>query len=112
VVVRQVYREEKLKATAATRRLYSNSRRLLTSRDAILDSGARQKLDELFRHSDALETVYEFRQKLQRIWQEKSASYEKLLEVLQEWCRQAEATGIQALQEFAVKLRGYSLQPV
>jgi stearoyl-CoA desaturase (delta-9 desaturase) len=32
------------------------------------------------------------------------------LQSLQEWCRQAEATGIKALQEFAHFLRGYTLQ--
>ena len=35
---------------------------------------------------------------------------EKLLQALQEWCQQAEATGVQALEEFAQRLKGYSLQ--
>jgi stearoyl-CoA desaturase (delta-9 desaturase) len=33
------------------------------------------------------------------------------MQSLQEWCRQAEATGIAALQEFARRLRRYTLQP-
>jgi stearoyl-CoA desaturase (delta-9 desaturase) len=30
---------------------------------------------------------------------------------LQEWCREAEATGIRALQDYSARLKGYSLQP-
>ena len=30
---------------------------------------------------------------------------------LQAWCREAEASGIRALQDYAARLKGYSLQP-
>ena len=110
VVVKQVYKEEKIEATAAKRRLLASNKRFLTKQAASLDPSAKQRLEELFRHSDTLQTVHEFGQRLQRMWQEKSASYEHLLESLQEWCNQAEATGIEALQEFAAKIRGYTLQ--
>ena len=36
---------------------------------------------------------------------------ENLLSALREWCELAEATGIEALQEFARQLRSYTLQP-
>jgi len=36
---------------------------------------------------------------------------EKLMQALQDWCAQAEASGVRALQEFARSLRGYSLKP-
>nr|MDJ0862362.1 transposase [Gammaproteobacteria bacterium] len=58
-----------------------------------------------------LQTVYEFKQQLQAIWNQRSASQEKLLQALQDWCRKAEATGIRSLVEFAQTLRSYSLQP-
>jgi len=31
---------------------------------------------------------------------------------LQEWCARAEATGIEALHQFAAQLRGYSMRTV
>ena len=37
---------------------------------------------------------------------------EELIEALQEWCRQAEATGIEALREFVKHLKAYVPQPV
>jgi stearoyl-CoA desaturase (delta-9 desaturase) len=35
-----------------------------------------------------------------------------LLHALQDWCHEAEATGIQALREFSNKIRTYSLVSV
>jgi len=48
---------------------------------------------------------------LQAIWQERTASHERLMQSLQEWCREAEASGIRALQEFAKTLPMYSVKP-
>lgn len=112
VVIKQVYKEEKIKATVTKRKLLTKSRRLLTKHELLLDTQAKQRLEELFTHTDSLQIVYDFRQRLQKIWQEKTSNYEKLLDALEEWCHQAEASGIEALQEFADKLRGYTLQPV
>ena len=84
-------------------------RRLLIRHEALLDSSARQHLAELFHYSGALYLVYEFRQRLQALWQEKTADQESILNALQEWCRQAEETGVVALQEFAAKLKTYTV---
>ena len=61
--------------------------------------------------SETLNTVYELQSELQEIWHKAGASQEALLQALQDWCKQAEATGIVCLQEFADKLRGYHLKP-
>ena len=45
------------------------------------------------------------------VWNRSAASHEALLKALQDWCQQAEATGVRALQEFSQRLKGYSLQP-
>ena len=111
-VIADVYREELLKAGAARRRLLRKGRRLLHRADNLLDQNAQDKLHLVFEQSESLRVVYEYRQRLQAIWQEKSATTELLLQRLQEWCRQAEATGIDSLQEFAERIRAYTLQPV
>jgi stearoyl-CoA desaturase (delta-9 desaturase) len=54
--------------------------------------------------------VYQFREGLQAIWSRSATSHENLLQALQEWCQQAEATRVEALQQFARRLKGYSLQ--
>ena len=110
-VVSRVVKEEKARADRASRRLYKRSKRLLTRHEGLLDIHARQRLNDVLEQNRSLRVVYEFSQRLQDIWHQKTASQEKLLQALQDWCRQAEQTGIQALEEFARRLRGYTLAP-
>jgi stearoyl-CoA desaturase (delta-9 desaturase) len=51
------------------------------------------------------------KQRLQEIWQRSAATQDLLLHALEDWCRQAEATGIQALRDFSRKLKTYALNP-
>ncbi len=110
-VMKQVYREEKANASETSKDLYKRGKRWLIRHEALMDSGAKQRLDELLAHSQSLTVVYEYQQRLQALWQEKTASQERLLDALQDWCQQAEQTGITALEEFAQTVRGYSLAP-
>jgi len=109
-VIRRVYREEKTRADAARKQLYRRSRKLLVRHHLLLDDTSRQRLEMLLAESQALKVVYEFNQRLQDIWQQKTASQEALIQALQDWCHNAEQTGIEALQEFARKIRAYRLQ--
>ncbi|MBM2829456.1 MAG: aminotransferase [Gammaproteobacteria bacterium] len=111
-VVSRVYKEEKAKANITMKKLLRHGRRCITQAEACMDAKARHRLDELLRHNHAMQVVYEFKQRLQALWTEKTATEESLMHALREWCRQAEATGIEALQEFARSLRSYTLQPV
>jgi stearoyl-CoA desaturase (delta-9 desaturase) len=110
-VVTRVYKEEKANANTATKKLLRQGRRFITRADFLMDEKARQRLDTLLEQNNTLQVVYEFRQRLQALWQEKSATREGLVQSLQEWCRQAEESGIVALQEFSQTLRRYTLQP-
>jgi stearoyl-CoA desaturase (delta-9 desaturase) len=80
-------------------------------RPALLDEPARARLGELLESSAALRTVHEFRERLSALWQGANVSNERLISQLRDWCAQAEASGIKALQDFAYRLRRYSLQP-
>ena len=53
----------------------------------------------------------QFREKLQAIWNRTTASHKELIEALQEWCKQAEQSGIAALQDFAAYVRNYTVRP-
>ncbi|MEE8263674.1 MAG: transposase [Gammaproteobacteria bacterium] len=110
-VVSSVYEEELNKADDYYRHILKRARGLLTREESLLDAQAVHRLETLLQHSQALEVVYQFRLRLQALWMERTATRESLLQSLQEWCKQAEATGIKALQEFAQALRGYSMQP-
>ena len=110
-VVHNVYKQEKLKANKHKRRILRKGKRFMVRHETLLDSKAQQRLEQTLAESHALRVVHEFSQRLEQVWKEKTASQEVLLHALQEWCRQAEATGIEALEEFARRVRGYTLQP-
>ncbi|RMG32815.1 MAG: acyl-CoA desaturase [Gammaproteobacteria bacterium] len=106
-VISPVAREELCRSERHCRKLARQVRSLLTADGARLDEAARQRLAEVLEHSQMLSTVYQFRERLQGIWERSATSQEILLESLQQWCREAEATGIRALQEFARSLKRY-----
>jgi stearoyl-CoA desaturase (delta-9 desaturase) len=109
-VIRPVSRKELCGADAACRRVYRQARKLLVRDEAHLDETSRQRLARLLEKSPTLATVVEYRKKLQDVWERTTANQEALLQSLQDWCRQAEASGIRSLAEFAHTLRSYTLQ--
>jgi len=110
-VVGRVYEEELRKADASARNLIKPLRTLLTREDSLISEEVKECLRHLLPLTPTLEIVYEYKLQLQRLWQEQTATQEALLSALQDWCRQAEQTGIRALEDFAHSLRGYTLQP-
>ena len=110
-VVQRVHAEELRKAQGTYRSLLKRARTVLIREESLLNDEARRRLQRVLKCSRSLETVYDFRQRLQDLWKQRTATHDSLLQGLQEWCRQAEATGIRALEDFARTLRTYSAQP-
>ena len=81
--------------------LLSRESRLLT------DTKHQARLKQLLEH-EAFNRVYHFRVKLQAVWSQKTASSKELVEALQEWCRQAEESGVKVLEDFVLYLRGFT----
>ena len=103
-----MHREELRQASDAKRQPLKRLGRLLLRGEARLDDRERGEIAEALSLSQRLEVVYGYRQKLQSIFDQRSLSRESLLKQLQEWCQQAETTGIEALQQFARNLKGYT----
>ncbi len=101
---------EALTDSGAPRRAMRKVKNLLVRHEQHLDERARGELAQVLSRHRELETVYQFRERLQALWGRATASHDALIHGLKEWCTQAEATGIQALQNFARSLRGYSLE--
>ncbi|MCK5365628.1 MAG: transposase, partial [Gammaproteobacteria bacterium] len=107
-VLGKVYDEELVRADQAERPLLRRVKTLLVREESLLSIDGRARLEAALNHNQALQTVYQYKGKLQAIWQERTASHERLKQSLQEWCREAEESGIRALQEFAKTLLGAS----
>lgn len=69
----------------------------------------KQDLSKVLQHSTKLQMLYDFKQELAGLWSRSSASQEQLLKALEDWCHRAEASGIEALQEFSRRLRCYKM---
>jgi stearoyl-CoA desaturase (delta-9 desaturase) len=109
-VIRPVLKQECKQAQGSCKGALRRIRALLNRESSLIDEAARQRLDSLLAQFSNLRVVYSYRQQLQSVWARKATSQESLIKALQDWCLQAEATGISSLQEFARRLRGYSLQ--
>lgn len=109
-VIQPTLHEESRRLGRSYRRLLRRAKRALTRDARLIDPKQRVQLDTALSLSQRLRVVYEYRQALQDVWARSATTHEALLKNLQTWCSQAEASGIQALREFALRLRGYSLQ--
>ncbi|WP_369600789.1 fatty acid desaturase [Hahella sp. SMD15-11] len=58
-----------------------------------------------------LDTLWQARQALLDIWMNRKMGYKAKLEALHAWCQQAEASGVETLEEFVVWMKGYTLSP-
>ena len=91
------------------RRPLRRIRKWLTREDLTLDDGQRETLNEALRDHSALKIVLDFKRHLKALMQPSISDTDRLAR-LQEWCARAEATGIEALYEFAHRLRGYNMR--
>lgn len=104
-----VFKSEK--ALAKGNRMYRRARVLLVRRPALLDDKAKERLGSLLADNNALQTVHDFRERLLEIWGGAKLSNDELLQQLRKWCHEAEASGIQVLEDFAARIRSYHLAP-
>jgi len=110
-VIARVNAEELERAADPDRNLLKRARRILAREESLMDEATRARLAQILARSPTLDTVYQFKVRLKAIWARSQGSQEALLQQLQEWCQQAEATGIQALQDFAARIRRYYPAP-
>lgn len=110
-VMAPVLREELARADASLRGLLKRARRHLNRDERRLDGEARQRLQAALEGNARLAQVYEYRRRLAALWERTAASNEHLLEDFKRWCAEAEASGVEALRDYAQSLRGYALRP-
>ena len=68
---------------------------------------ARARLKEAIAPSESLQKLVEMREELAKTWERSSLTPDQLLAHLQEWCARAEASGVRALQDLALRMRRY-----
>lgn len=104
-VLLPVLKKETEKAsTSMNKALLKRAKTSIIRSESLLNAERKQQLADVIKKNDMLALVYQFRIKLQDIWSRTTATQRELLEALQDWCKQAEGTGVGVLKEFAANL--------
>ena len=73
-----------------------------------LKEGERAKLSLVLSKTTTLDKVYTMREELMSVWQRSTSTKDELVKQLEDWCRRAEESGIEVLQNFSRRLRCYA----
>lgn len=108
-VIRPVLKHEKINTleNKKDKKVLRHVGRLMRRDTLLLNSKAQNRLNNVLSTCDHLRLAYSFKQSLQNIWLKTASSQKELIEALQDWCGQAEASGLEALKQFALQLKGY-----
>jgi len=102
----------RLSLPAADKQRFASLRRWLRKSDVLsIPPAQQQTLRELLGQSGAMRTLVDMRTELAAVWERGTASREQMLAHLQDWIARAEASGIRALQEAALRIRSYAPSP-
>ncbi|MGH8122135.1 MAG: DesA family fatty acid desaturase [Rudaea sp.] len=110
-VIAPTLREEAANAGAGLKAIPRALRKALGNGGRWLDTRSRERLQSLIENRPTLRTVCDFRARLAGVLERSNGGAESMLSNLQDWCHEAEASGIQTLAVFAARLRGYALAP-
>ena len=80
----------------------------ITQAEQSLKPTEKEELENALSQNKVLATMVNMRDDLTRVWASSTASSEQLLQDLQAWCQQAQQSGIQSLEQFALRLRRYA----
>jgi stearoyl-CoA desaturase (delta-9 desaturase) len=90
---------------------FSGAHTWLQKDESKLSSDEKARLQDLMDQSKAVRLMIEMRRELTALWGRSNVTKEQLIVQLQDWCQRAEASGMQALQDFSLRLRRYTLKP-
>ena len=105
-VMQPVFKQELKRARGSSQRLLKGVKASFLHHENHVGSRDLGRLEIALSKSSALKTVYESRHRLHSLWHDLRGDHEQLRAALLEWCRQAEQSGLHALEEFARRIRG------
>lgn len=106
-VVQPILEHEK-KNNVSDKHLFQRAGYLLRRQEKLLSPTANSRLQALLNRYEKLQLVYNYRQSLQTVWTKTAKSQKDLIEALQQWCKQAEESGVEVLHQFAQQVKSYA----
>ncbi len=111
IVVAPVFKQERyLSRLQGSRGLSRRLKSTLVRHEVLLGETDKRQLAHLLAQHKRLKTVYEFRQKLQEIWSKTTLTHQELRDAFTDWCRQAEQSGIEYLENFVLYVKRYRVK--
>jgi stearoyl-CoA desaturase (Delta-9 desaturase) len=107
LVIKPTLAEQKQK-TGVDKQLIQRAGQLFKRQETLLSPKAKTRLQNLLNQIEPLRHVYVYRQSLQAVWMKTASSQQELVESLQDWCKEAEASGIETLRQFALQIKAYT----
>ncbi len=111
-VMEPTLRQQREMLDTAIRNRYRKLKGLLSRDVSLIKPKEQMQLESLLETNPVLRQIYDKSHELQALWRARGVKPQEKLQALIEWCREAEASGIRHLEEFAAHLRAYSLRPV
>ncbi|MBD3658249.1 MULTISPECIES: DesA family fatty acid desaturase [Marinobacter] len=111
-VMEPTLRQQREMLDTAIRNRYRKLKGLLSRDVSLIKPKEQMQLESLLETNPVLRQIYDKSHELQALWRARGVKPQEKLQALVEWCREAEASGIRHLEEFAAHLRAYSLRPV
>jgi stearoyl-CoA desaturase (delta-9 desaturase) len=109
-VLKPALREEASEAGGTRSLLPRALRKGLSDDGRWLKPDARQQMQEWVAQRPRIRALVEHRARLAAVLEARGNDAAATLQNLQAWCKEAEASGIRALQDFSTRLKGYQLQ--
>lgn len=110
-VMEPVLRQQKALMDDEIRPRYRKLKRLLSRETTLIEPREKEHLETVLERHEILRQIYEKSHELQALWRQRGLKPQEKLQALMDWCKEAEASGIRYLEEFAAHLRAYSLRP-
>lgn len=109
---KRVLKIEKGESSLENKKLFQNARNLLRLQSNHLPARAKEKLQHLLNHCEQLRIAYHYQESLRNVWLKTASTQKELVEALQQWCKQAESSGLEVLRQFAQQIKGYVPRPL
>lgn len=110
-VMEPVLRQQRTLMEDEIKPRYRKLRQLLSREVSLIEPREQAQLDSVLESNPVLRQIYDKSQELQALWRRRGVKPQEKMQALMEWCREAEASGIRYLEEFATHLKAYSLRP-
>mgnify|MGYP006090552309 FL=1 len=108
-VIKPILKNESKNASNELKNLLKNSQSTLARQPHRISNQDTNTLQIIFEKCSVLNTVYDLKNQLHDILHSRNLKHENLIQVINEWRKEAQSKGIDCLDDFSESLKGYKV---